>query len=161
MTTLQGRSWGLSWLLARLAQSRWSWSTLSWILPLTTTFSREEFWLHPIGAVPSSLHQKMKIPWKWGVAIVFIDSEILTAFCGLEEGASELQMSGFEFVNMIDYGLRIRSTPLICSLVVTTRWLQWWRKWDTCLAWGLGRKEGRGMVEYIDIKTQVTRKGLG
>ena len=36
-------------------------------------------WLHPNGAIHSSLHQKMKIPWK---------------------------MSGFEFVNMVDYGLK-------------------------------------------------------
>ena len=36
-------------------------------------------WLHPNGAIHSSLHQKMKIPWK---------------------------TSGFEFVNMVDYGLK-------------------------------------------------------
>lgn len=24
----------------------------------------ERAWLHPIGAIPSTLHQKMKIPWK-------------------------------------------------------------------------------------------------
>ena len=36
-------------------------------------------WLHPNGAIHSSLHQKMKIPWK---------------------------TSGFEFVNMVNYGLK-------------------------------------------------------
>ena len=34
------------------------------------------------------------------------DGEILAPICGLEEGGSELQMSGFEFVNMADYGLK-------------------------------------------------------
>ena len=34
------------------------------------------------------------------------DGEILAPICGLEEGGSKLQMSGFEFVNMADYGLR-------------------------------------------------------
>ena len=34
------------------------------------------------------------------------DGEILALVCGLEEGRSELQMSGFEFVNMADYGLK-------------------------------------------------------
>ena len=63
----------------------------------------------------------MKIPWKGGVAIVLRDSEILTPFCGLEEEVSELQMSDFEFMNMADYGLRMRSTPLICSPIVATR----------------------------------------
>ncbi|KAK4563883.1 hypothetical protein RGQ29_006102 [Quercus rubra] len=61
-------------------------------------------WLHPIGVIPSSLHQKMKIPWKGGIAVVLGDGEILAPVCGLEEGGSELQMSGFEFVNMTDYG---------------------------------------------------------
>ena len=60
-------------------------------------------WLHPIGAIPSSLHQKMKIPWKGGIAVVLDDGEILAPVCGLEEGGSELQMNGFEFVNMADY----------------------------------------------------------
>ena len=61
-------------------------------------------WLHPIGVITSSLHQKMKIPWKGGIAVVLGDGEILAPVCGLEEGGSELQMSGFEFVNMTDYG---------------------------------------------------------
>ena len=48
-------------------------------------------WLHPIGAIPSSLHQKMKVPWKGGIAIVLSDDEILAPVFGLEEGGSELQ----------------------------------------------------------------------
>ena len=63
-------------------------------------------WLHPIGAIPSSLHQKMKIPWKGRIAVVLGDGEILATVCGLEEGGSDLQMSGFKFVNMTDYGLK-------------------------------------------------------
>ena len=63
-------------------------------------------WLHPIKAIPFSLHQKMKVPWKEGIAIVIGDDEILASFCGLEEGGSELQISGFEFVNMADCGLK-------------------------------------------------------
>ena len=34
------------------------------------------------------------------------DGEILASVCGLEEGGSELQMSGFNFVNMANYGLK-------------------------------------------------------
>ena len=63
-------------------------------------------WLHPNGAIPSSLHQKMKILWKGRIATVLGDGEILLPVCGLEEGGSELQMSGFELVNMVDYGLK-------------------------------------------------------
>ena len=63
-------------------------------------------WLHPIGAISSSLHQKMKILWKGGIVVVLGDGEILALVCGLEKGGSELQMSGFEFVNMADYRLK-------------------------------------------------------
>ena len=34
------------------------------------------------------------------------DGEILTPVCGLEEGENEFQMTGFEFINMADYGLK-------------------------------------------------------
>jgi len=34
------------------------------------------------------------------------DGEILAPVFGLEEGRSELQMSGFEFINITDYGLK-------------------------------------------------------
>ena len=63
-------------------------------------------WLHPIEAIPSTLHQKMKIPWKGGITVVLGDGEILAPVYGLEEGENEFQMSGFEFVNMADYELR-------------------------------------------------------
>ena len=48
----------------------------------------------------------MKILWKGGIVVVLGDGEILALVCGLEKGGSELQMSGFEFVNMTDYRLK-------------------------------------------------------
>ena len=48
----------------------------------------------------------MKILWKGGIVVVLVDGEILALVYGLEKGGSELQMSGFEFVNMVDYGLK-------------------------------------------------------
>ena len=48
----------------------------------------------------------MKILWKGGIVVVLGDGEILALVCGHEKGGSELQMSGFEFVNMTDYGLK-------------------------------------------------------
>ena len=63
-------------------------------------------WLHPIGGIPSSLHQKMKILWKGGIAMIISDSEILAPVYGLKEGGSEFQMSGFDFVKMVGYGLK-------------------------------------------------------
>lgn len=34
-------------------------------------------WLHPIGAIPSTLHHKLKIQWKGGVVVIHGDGEIL------------------------------------------------------------------------------------
>ena len=34
------------------------------------------------------------------------DGKILAPVCGIKDGGNELQMSGFEFVNMVDYGLK-------------------------------------------------------
>ena len=34
------------------------------------------------------------------------DGETLAPICGLKEGGNELEMSGFKFVNMADYGLK-------------------------------------------------------
>ena len=48
----------------------------------------------------------MKILWKGGIVVVLGDGEILALVCGLEKGGNELQMSGFEFVNKADYGLK-------------------------------------------------------
>ena len=61
-------------------------------------------WFHPTRAILSTLHQKMKIPWKGGIAVVLGNGETLALVCRLEDGGCELQMSGFEFVNVCDYG---------------------------------------------------------
>ena len=53
-------------------------------------------WLHPIRAIPFSLHQKMKIPWKGRIVVVLSDGEILAPVYGLKEGGSKLQLSGFK-----------------------------------------------------------------
>ena len=41
-------------------------------------------WLHPTKAIPFILHQKIRIPWKGGIAMVLGDGEILALVCGLE-----------------------------------------------------------------------------
>ena len=47
-------------------------------------------WLCPNGSIPFSLHQKMKIPLKRGIATVIRDGKILALVCELKEGGSEL-----------------------------------------------------------------------
>ena len=88
------------------------------------------------------------------------DGEILVLVCGLEEGGNELLMSSFKFVNMVDYGLKNEkyTTDLIpyCSheVIAVMKKIGYMR----CM--GLG-KEGRGVVEFPDFKTQLTKDCLG
>ena len=116
-------------------------------------------WLHPNGAIPSSPHQKMKIPWKGRIAIVLGDGEILAPVCGLDEGGIELQMSGFEFIKMTDYGLKDEkyATDLFpyCSHEV----IAMMKNIRYVPGMGLG-KEGKGVVEFPNIMTQLTKEGL-
>ena len=88
------------------------------------------------------------------------DDEILALVCGLEEERSEFQMSGFEFVNMIDYGLKDEryATDLFpyCSHEV----IAMMKNMGYMPGMGLG-KEGKGVVEFPNITTQMTKEGLG
>ena len=76
-------------------------------------------------------------------SIVLGDGEIRAPVYGLEKGGSELQMSGFEFMNMANYRLEDEShaTDLFpyCSHKVITMM----KNMDTCLVWPLERKEKR------------------
>jgi len=88
------------------------------------------------------------------------DGEILAPVCELKEGASELVMSGFEFMNMADYGLNDEkyATDLFpnCSHEV----IAMMKNMGYMPGIGLGKK-GKGVVEFPNIKTQVTKEGLG
>ena len=84
--------------------------------------------------------------------VVLGDGEILAPVCGLEEGGSELQMSGFKFVNMADYGLKderytSNSVPY-CSCEV----IAMMKNMGYMLGIGLG-KGGKGVAEFPNFKT--------
>ena len=86
--------------------------------------------------------------------------EILGPVCGLEEGGSELQMSGFEFVNMADYGLKNEryTTNLLpyCSHEV----IAMMKNIGYMPGMGFG-KEGKVVTKFPNFKTQLTKEGLG
>ena len=98
----------------------------------------------------------MKIPWKEGIVVVLGNGEILAPICGLEEGGSELQMNGFKFVNMDDYGLKDEryTTNLVpyCSHEV----IAMMNNMRYMLSMGLG-KEGKGVAEFPYFKAQLTK----
>ena len=69
-------------------------------------------------------------------------------------------MSGFKFMNMVDYGLKDErhTSDLVpyCSHEVIAMMKNMGYMFGT----GLG-KEGRGVVEFPNFKTQLTKEGLG
>ena len=80
------------------------------------------------------------------------DGEILAPVCGLKEGRCELQMNGFEFVNMADYRLKDEkyATNLfpycsheVIAMMKNVRYMP---------GMGIG-KEGKGVVAFLNIKT--------
>ena len=92
--------------------------------------------------------------------MVLGDGEILAPICGLEEGGSELQMSGFEFVNMDDYGLKDERYTTDLLPYYSHEVIAMMKIIGYMPVMGLG-KEGRGVAEFPDFKIQLTKKGLG
>ena len=70
------------------------------------------------------------------------DSKFLAFICGLEEGGGELQMSGFKFVNMADYGLKDERYTTDLLLYCSHKVIVMMKKtWDIYLVWVLEKKE--------------------
>ena len=98
--------------------------------------------------------------WVLILRIVLGDSEILAAVCGFEEGGSEHQMSGFKFVNMANYGLKDESYVIDLFLYCSHEVIAMSKKMVCMLGMGLRNGEKR-VVEFPNVKAQVTREGLG
>ena len=88
------------------------------------------------------------------------DGEILAPIWGLEEGGSELQMNGFEFINMANYGLKDERYATDLFPYCSHKAIATMKNIGYMPGMGLG-KEGKGVVEFPNVKTQVTREGLG
>ena len=82
------------------------------------------------------------------------------SICGLEEGGSELQMNAFEFMNMADYGLKDEkyTTDLLSYCIYEV--IAMMKNIGYMPSRGPG-KEGKGVVEFPNFKTQLTKECLG
>ena len=88
------------------------------------------------------------------------DGEILAPVCGLKEGGSELQMSGFEFENMADYGLKDERYATDLFPYCSHKVIVMMKNMGYMPGIGLG-KEGKWVFKFPNVKTQVIREGLG
>ena len=69
-------------------------------------------------------------------------------------------MSGFEFINMVDYRLKDERYTTDLFLYCSHEVIAMMKNMGYMPGIGLG-KEGKRVVEFSNIKTQVTREGLG
>ena len=51
--------------------------------------------MHLLGIVPSTVHQKLKLPWKGGVLTILGDGEISAPVCGIKSNR-DLQLQDYE-----------------------------------------------------------------
>ena len=84
--------------------------------------------------------------------MVLGDGEILALICGLEVEENELQMSGFEFVNMRDYGVKDKRYTTDLHSYCSHKVIAMMKKMGYMPGMGLG-KEGRGAAKFPNFKT--------
>ena len=51
--------------------------------------------MHPLGIVPSTVHQKLKLPWKGGFLTILGDGEISLPMCNIKSN-NDIQLRNFE-----------------------------------------------------------------
>ena len=77
--------------------------------------------------------------------MVLGDGEIVAPIYRLKEGGNKLQMSGFEFMNMVDYGLKDKKYTIDLLPYCNHKVIAMIKKMGYMPSMGLG-KEGRGVV---------------
>jgi hypothetical protein len=63
------------------------------VLEITTSYNLllGRVWMHPLGIVPSTVLQKLKLPWKGGVLTLVSDGEISAPVCDIK-GGNDVQL---------------------------------------------------------------------
>uniref|UniRef100_A0A2N9IHW0 G-patch domain-containing protein n=1 Tax=Fagus sylvatica TaxID=28930 RepID=A0A2N9IHW0_FAGSY len=67
------------------------------VLEITTYYNLllGRAWMHPLGIVPSTVHQKLKLQWKGGVLTILGDGEISAPVCDIKIN-NDIQLQDFE-----------------------------------------------------------------
>ena len=54
--------------------------------------------MHPLGIIPSTFHQKLRLPWKDGILAILGDGEISVVVCDLDNSPKDENHRSFKFV---------------------------------------------------------------
>ena len=110
-------------------------SMLFHILEITTSYNLllGRAWMHPLGIVPSTVHQKLKLPWKGGFLTILGDGEISLPMCNIKSN-NDIQLRNFEVMKT--------SSVVIASIM---------KRWAISQAWGWESltKESRSSLKSI------------
>jgi hypothetical protein len=103
------------------------------VLEITTSYNLllGRAWMHPLGIVPSTVHQKLKLPWTRGVLTILGDGEISAHVCDIKSN-NDIQLRDFEV---------IKTTSVVIASIM--------RRWAINQAWGWesSTKESRSSLK--------------
>lgn len=119
-------------------------------------------WLHPLEAVPSTVHQKIKLPWKEGVLVIHGDGEIVVPVCELKEVGAETTWRGFEVIQVVERVDRRDKERISSNFGEGIGYMvaHLMKKMNFLPGIGFG-KYNQGVTEFPDFKSQNHRFGIG
>uniref|UniRef100_A0A2N9IX74 Uncharacterized protein n=1 Tax=Fagus sylvatica TaxID=28930 RepID=A0A2N9IX74_FAGSY len=108
-------------------------------LPFDYNLLLGRVWMCSLGIVPSTLHQKLKLPWKDGILTILGDEEISTNVCNLKNSPKDEDHRGFEFFQTLKWvekkvkeekGAKVETT-----MVIEPRVAMLMERWGIPLEW--------------------------
>ena len=128
-------------------------------------------WIHPAGAVPSSLHQKVKFPYDGAIVTLQGDYDLKMAgvpVCEIKPESVEIPLSGFEYVQCIEKELEkdepswhctfyLSSDPALADKDFSDKYFTEGPNPQSMTSWynSMGSKKEEDWVEHMDSETMV------
>ena len=116
-------------------------------IPVTFAILIGRPWFHPLGGVPSSLHQKIKFPYE--NKVVTISAKIETAIAALSLAPKEIPISPSFEVCMI-YEAEMNEKVVLSMM----------RNIEFFLGMGMGRNQ-QGLPEFVERGVPRLKHGIG
>jgi hypothetical protein len=114
-------------------------------------------WMHPLGIVPSTLQQKLRLPWKDGIHTILGDGEISNDVWDLDNSPKDEDHRSFEFVQTLKWVEKKvkeeKATKVETTMVIKPKVAMLMEKMGYTPGMGLG-KFGQGRTEMIKVHTQ-------